>query len=149
MLFPKPVGNTLPLNLFFPTHSVLFPSALLWSEDGLFVLQNTLKCIVFHVIWITLRKWCYTPLQHDFALDPIIPPFDFHFRIYTRDFAILTEWWQQRITASTVYDKPVCYLIYNTNKLYNLSSYSCVWPSAHVDVIDKRKLVRPLVFLCR
>jgi hypothetical protein len=23
-----------------------------------------------------LRKWCYTPLQHDFALDPIIPPFD-------------------------------------------------------------------------
>jgi hypothetical protein len=33
----------------------------------------------------------------DFALDPIIPPFDFHFRIYTRDLAILTEWWQQRI----------------------------------------------------
>jgi hypothetical protein len=42
-------------------------------------------------------KWCYTPLQHDFALDPIIPPFDFHFRIYTRDLAILSEWWQQRI----------------------------------------------------
>ena len=40
---------------------------------------------------LTLRKWCYTPLQHDFALDPIIPPFDFHFRIYTRDLAILTE----------------------------------------------------------
>jgi hypothetical protein len=34
---------------------------------------------------------------HDFALDPIIPPFDFHFRIYTRDLAILTEWRQQRI----------------------------------------------------
>jgi hypothetical protein len=29
MLFPKPVCNTLPLNLFFPTHSVLFPFALL------------------------------------------------------------------------------------------------------------------------
>jgi hypothetical protein len=29
LLFPKPIGNTLPLNLFFPTHSVLFPSALL------------------------------------------------------------------------------------------------------------------------
>ena len=27
----------------------------------------------------------------EFALDPIIPPFDFHFRIYTRDLAILTE----------------------------------------------------------
>jgi hypothetical protein len=46
---------------------------------------------------LILRKWCYTPLQHDFALDPIILPFDFHFRIYKRDFAILTEWWQQRI----------------------------------------------------
>jgi hypothetical protein len=34
---------------------------------------------------------CYTPLQHDFALDPIIPPFDFHFRIYKRDLVILTE----------------------------------------------------------
>jgi hypothetical protein len=32
MFFPKPIGNTLPLNLFFPTHSVLFPSALLASE---------------------------------------------------------------------------------------------------------------------
>jgi hypothetical protein len=52
MLFPKPVCNTLPLNLFFPTHSVLFPFALLWSIDGLFVLQNTLKCILFHVIWM-------------------------------------------------------------------------------------------------
>jgi hypothetical protein len=31
---------------------ILFPSALLWSVDGLFVLQNTLKCIVFHVIWM-------------------------------------------------------------------------------------------------
>ena len=40
---------------------------------------------------LTLRKWCYTPLQHDFALDPIIPTFDFHFRIYKRDLAILTE----------------------------------------------------------
>ena len=27
---------------------------------------------------LNLRKWCYTPLQHDFALDPMIPPFVFH-----------------------------------------------------------------------
>ena len=46
---------------------------------------------------LTFRKWCYTPLQHDFAVDPIIPPFDFHFRIYKCDLTILTEWWQQRI----------------------------------------------------
>jgi hypothetical protein len=31
---------------------------------------------------LTLRKWCYTPLHHDFALDPIISPFDFHFRTF-------------------------------------------------------------------
>jgi hypothetical protein len=31
---------------------------------------------------LTLRKWCYTPLQHDFALDPMISPFDFHFRTF-------------------------------------------------------------------
>ena len=29
--------------------------------------------------YLTLWKWCYTPLQHDFALDPMIPPFVFHF----------------------------------------------------------------------
>jgi hypothetical protein len=33
----------------------------------------------------------HTRLLSDFALDPIIPPFDFHFRIYKRDLAILTE----------------------------------------------------------
>jgi hypothetical protein len=31
---------------------------------------------------LTLRKWCYTRLQHDFALDPIISPFDFHFQTF-------------------------------------------------------------------
>jgi hypothetical protein len=31
----------------------------------------------------TLRKWCYTPLQHDFALDPMIPPF---FKHLSRDY---------------------------------------------------------------
>ena len=32
-----------------------------------------------------------------FCLRSYYSPFDFHFRIYTRDLAILTEWWQQRI----------------------------------------------------
>jgi hypothetical protein len=39
---------------------------------------NIIKCIKFHN-HLTLRKWCYTPLQDDFALDPMIPPFVFHF----------------------------------------------------------------------
>jgi hypothetical protein len=42
---------------------------------------------------LTLKKLCYTRLQHEFALDPIISSFDFHFRTYKRDLAILTEWW--------------------------------------------------------
>jgi hypothetical protein len=46
---------------------------------------------------LTLRKWCYTRLQHDFPWDPMILPFHFHFWTYKRDLAILTEWWQQRI----------------------------------------------------
>jgi hypothetical protein len=29
--------------------------------------------------WITLRKWCYTRLQHDFPLDPMISSFHIHF----------------------------------------------------------------------
>ena len=37
---------------------------------------------------LTLRKWCYTRLQHNFALDPIISPFDFHFQTWSRD----TNW---------------------------------------------------------
>ena len=35
--------------------------------------------------------------QHDFALDPMISSFHFHFGIYKCDLAILTEWWQQCI----------------------------------------------------
>ena len=39
---------------------------------------------------LTLRKWCYTPLQHDFALDPMISSFHFHFNFFfkhlSRDF---------------------------------------------------------------
>ena len=37
-------------------------------------------------------------VKHHKPIKPtFIPPFDFHFRIYKRDHAILTEWWQQRI----------------------------------------------------
>jgi hypothetical protein len=49
-----------------------------------------------HSYHLTLRKWCYTRLPHDFPLDPLISPFHFHFRTYKHDLAILTEWWRQR-----------------------------------------------------
>jgi hypothetical protein len=57
------------------------------------------KPVVFLFIHnhLTLRKWCYTRLLHDFPLHPLILPFHFHFRTYKRDLAIQTEWWQQRI----------------------------------------------------
>jgi hypothetical protein len=32
---------------------------------------------------LTLRMWCYTPLQHDFALDPMITSFRFHFDFFS------------------------------------------------------------------
>ena len=83
----------LPLRLLIGT----FPR---FVAIGFYFLSETLILIASPIIFLfihnhlTFRKWCYTPLQHDFALDPIIPPFDFHFRIYKRDLAILTEWWQ-------------------------------------------------------
>ena len=51
---------------------------------GLYFLSEIASPIIFLFIHkhLTLRKWCYTPIQHDFALDPIIPPFDFHFGFF-------------------------------------------------------------------
>jgi hypothetical protein len=31
-----------------------------------------------HLRHLTLRKWCYIPLQHDFPLDPMISSFHIH-----------------------------------------------------------------------
>jgi hypothetical protein len=64
-----------------------------WLSDSIFYQKPLYKSLHVPIIFLfihnhlTLRKWCCTPLQHDFALDPIIPPFDFHFRIYKRDLA--------------------------------------------------------------
>ena len=43
--------------------------------------------ILFSIIHnhLTLRKWCYTPLQHDFALDPMISSFHFHFDFFSNN----------------------------------------------------------------
>ena len=86
----------LPLQLWVGT----FPR---FVAIGFYFLSETLIWIASPNIFLsihnhlTLRKWCCTRLQHDFALDPIISSFDFHFRTYKRDLAILTEWWQQHI----------------------------------------------------
>ena len=47
---------TLPLNLFFPSHFVLFPSALIWAVDGTVCpAEYTLQMyIIFHVICMLL-----------------------------------------------------------------------------------------------
>jgi hypothetical protein len=39
---------TLPLNLFFPTHFVLFPSALIWAVDGTVC---PAEYALYHVCW--------------------------------------------------------------------------------------------------
>ena len=52
---------------------------------GFYFLSETLIYIASPIIFLfihnhfTLRKWCYTPLQHDFALDHMISTFVFHF----------------------------------------------------------------------
>ena len=50
MLFPK------PLNLFFPTHFVLFPSALIGAIDGTvcpaeYALYHVCCCLRMQIIW--------------------------------------------------------------------------------------------------
>jgi hypothetical protein len=50
-----------------------------------YFLSETLILIASPIIFLfihnhlALGKWCYTPLQHDFALDPMISSFHYHF----------------------------------------------------------------------
>ena len=46
----------LPFNLFFPTHFVLFPSALIWTVDGTvcpaeYALYHVCCCLRMQIIW--------------------------------------------------------------------------------------------------
>jgi hypothetical protein len=56
-----------------------------WLSDSIFYQKPLYKSLHVPIIFLfihnhlTLRKWCCTPLQHDFALDPMIPPFVFQF----------------------------------------------------------------------
>jgi hypothetical protein len=66
------------LQLWFST----FPrSVAIWF----YFLSETLILIASPIIYLfihnhlTLRKWCYTPLQHNFPLDPMISSFHIHF----------------------------------------------------------------------
>ena len=53
-----------------------------------YFLSETLIWIASPIIFLfihnhlTLRKWCYTRVQHDFHIDPIISPSQFHFQIF-------------------------------------------------------------------
>ena len=64
-----------------------------WLSDFIFYPKPLYKSLhqPFFFSFITFRKWCYTPLLHNFTLDPLILSFHFHFRTYKRDLAILTE----------------------------------------------------------
>ena len=52
---------------------------------------GTFPCFVAIWILFCIRNPYINRFTNHFALDPIIPPFDFHFEIYKRDLAILTE----------------------------------------------------------
>jgi hypothetical protein len=46
---------------------------------GYLILFSIINHFLFIHNHLTLRKWCYTPLQHDFPLDPMISSFHIHF----------------------------------------------------------------------
>ena len=80
----------LPLRLWVGTFTRFVAVGFCFLSEALMWIASP---IVFLFIRgrLALGRWCCAPLQHDFALDPVVPPFDFHFRIYKRDLAILTE----------------------------------------------------------
>jgi hypothetical protein len=85
-----------------PCNSALAHFHVSWVSDFIFYRKPLYKSLhqSFFYSFITIlpsESGVYTPLQHDFALDPMISSFHFHFGIYKRDLAILTEWWQQHI----------------------------------------------------
>jgi hypothetical protein len=89
----KCADQELEANPLFSLCRALWRPTASWLSDFIFYkkpLYESFHQSFFYsfITFLALRKWCYTPLQHDFALDPIIPPFDFHFRIYKRDLAI-------------------------------------------------------------
>ena len=67
-----------------------------WLSDSIFYqkpLYKSLHQSFFYSFKTILPSESGVALHYStiFALDPSIPPFDFHFRICTRDFATLTE----------------------------------------------------------
>ena len=55
---------------------------------GFYFLSETNMWVASPIIFLFIRGhlalggWCCAPLQHDFALDPVVPPFDFHFDFF-------------------------------------------------------------------
>ena len=71
----------LPLQLWVATFPRFVAIRFYFLSENLILIASPIIFLFIHN-HLTLRKWCYTQLQHDFPLDPIISPFDFHFRTY-------------------------------------------------------------------
>jgi hypothetical protein len=67
--------------------------------------------------------------QHDFALDPMISSFHFHFGIYKCDLAILTEWWQQHIAWWELLNA-MCQIIC----IYYVNNIQITWKTIYLSV---------------
>ena len=66
--------------------------------------------------YLTLRKWCYTPLQHKFALDPMILPF---FKYLSRDY--------EKTTITAMYHGRWSFLSNTFCIISFCSDLSCSW----------------------
>jgi hypothetical protein len=63
------------------SNSLCFPKKKILNEKKNHNLPLQVKWSVPN--HLTLRKWCYTPLQHNFVLDPMISSFHFHFDFFS------------------------------------------------------------------
>ena len=60
----------LPLQLFVGTFPRFCGYRILFSTRNPYINRFTNHFSIFNHNHLTLRKWCYTSLQHNFALDP-------------------------------------------------------------------------------
>jgi hypothetical protein len=93
MLFPKRMGNTAIESFLSSTFCIIsfcsdLSCRIRFISSSIYFLSETLTYIASPIIFLfihnhlTLRKSCYTRLQHDLPLDPIISPYHFHFQTF-------------------------------------------------------------------
>ena len=71
----------LPMQLCLGTFPRFVATRFYFLSETLIEIASPIIFLFIHN-HLTFRKWCYTPLLHDFTLDPLILSFHFHFRTF-------------------------------------------------------------------